>query len=99
MWLNQQSVKLRSLDYVGSIPTSGTFCSLENFPYICFMDSTQITDLQIYQQVVNNMVQILDGEAAIVEASRTVSEANITLLNTTLQNALDAMNDILNPLV
>jgi hypothetical protein len=41
----------------------------------------------------------LDGEAAIEIANRTVSEANITLLNTTLQNALDAMNDILNPLV
>lgn len=64
------------------------------------MTAEQIQDLVALQTLVTGIVTILDGETKILTEIRTVSgvsDANITALNTTMTNALTAIDTILSP--
>lgn len=63
------------------------------------LTNEQIQDLAQHETVVNQMTSILDGEAAIEAADRTVTSGNITLLNTVLASALTNINTIMTSLV
>jgi hypothetical protein len=61
-----------------------------------------VQDIQTYQLLLTTLVTILDKETTIASENRGangVSDANITELNTTVTNILDAINAIIAPSV
>jgi hypothetical protein len=64
------------------------------------MTAEQVLDITTNQNLVNLLVMILDKEVTLSSEARSangLSNANITNINTTITNALDAINAIIAP--
>jgi hypothetical protein len=61
--------------------------------------TTDTAFLGTYQQLLQNLVSILDKEATIDVAVRTLTDANIAQLNQVVSDTLTSIDNIVNPLV
>ena len=61
------------------------------------LTSAQIQDLAAYKDIVQFITGILDKESLISASTRQLDADNIDDMNTTISNALDAVNAILVP--
>ena len=61
------------------------------------LTSAQIQDLAAYKDIVQFITVILDKESLISASTRQLDADNIDDMNTTISNALDAVNAILVP--
>lgn len=65
------------------------------------LTSDDLTTISTCQGIINTLVPILDKETTLASENRSangISDANITNINTTIQNALSAIDNILSGL-